>query len=53
MIFGRETKGLPEEILELYDDRCYSIPMSNPAIRSINLAMAAGIVLYEAIRQQR
>lgn len=53
MIFGRETKGLPVEILELYDDRCYTIPMSNPSIRSINLAMAAAIVLYEAIRQQR
>ena len=53
LIFGRETKGLPEEILALYSERCLGIPMSNPHIRSLNLAMAAGIVLYEAIRQQR
>lgn len=52
LIFGRETKGLPEEILALYADRCYTIPMTNPHIRSLNLAMSAGIVLYEALRQQ-
>ena len=52
LIFGRETKGLPEEILALYTDRCLTLPMSNPHIRSLNLAMTAGIVLYEAIRQQ-
>ena len=52
LIFGRETKGLPEEILALYTERCLTIPMGNPHIRSLNLAMAAGIVLYEAIRQQ-
>lgn len=53
LIFGRETKGLPEETLALYTERCLTIPMSNPRIRSLNLAMAAGIVLYEAIRQQQ
>ena len=52
LIFGKETKGLSEEVLDLYHDRCYGIPMSNPNIRSLNLAMAAGIVLYEALRQQ-
>ena len=51
LIFGKETKGLPEDILRLYSDRCYTIPMSNPNIRSLNLAMTAGIVLYEALRQ--
>ena len=51
LIFGKETKGLPEDILNLYSDRCLTIPMSNPNIRSLNLAMAAGIVLYEALRQ--
>jgi tRNA (cytidine/uridine-2'-O-)-methyltransferase len=51
LIFGRETKGLPEEILALYQDRCYTIPMMNSHIRSLNLAMSAGIVLYEALRQ--
>lgn len=52
LVFGKETKGLPEDLLELYADRCCTIPMSNPNIRSINLAMATGIVLYEALRQQ-
>jgi len=51
LVFGKETKGLPEDILHLYSDRCLTIPMSNPKIRSLNLAMAAGIVLYEALRQ--
>lgn len=51
LIFGKETKGLPEDILKLYSDRCYTIPMCNPHIRSLNLAMSAGIVLYEALRQ--
>ena len=52
LIFGKETKGLPEEVIKLYKDRCYTIPMSNRNIRSLNLANAAGIVLYEALRQQ-
>jgi tRNA (cytidine/uridine-2'-O-)-methyltransferase len=52
LVFGRETKGLPEEVIRLYKDRCYTIPMSNSKIRSLNLANAAGIVLYEALRQQ-
>ena len=52
-IFGKETKGLPQDILQLYSDRCYTLPMTNPNIRSLNLAMTAGIVLYEAIRQQK
>ena len=52
LVFGRETKGLPEELIEMYKDRCYTIPMSNPGIRSLNLANAASIVLYEALRQQ-
>ena len=52
LIFGKETKGLPDEVIKLYKDRCYTIPMSNRKIRSLNLANAAGIVLYEALRQQ-
>lgn len=51
LIFGKETKGLPEEVLALYQERCYTIPMPNQNIRSLNLAMSAGIVLYEAMRQ--
>jgi tRNA (cytidine/uridine-2'-O-)-methyltransferase len=52
LVFGKETKGLPTYILGNLPERCYRIPMSNPHIRSLNLAMACGIVLYEAIRQQ-
>ena len=52
LIFGKETKGLEEKIIDLYRERCATIPMVNPNIRSINLAMSAGIVLYEAIRQR-
>lgn len=51
LVFGKETKGLPQDILQRYPDRCYTIPMSNPNIRSINLGMAVSVVLYEAIRQ--
>ena len=52
LVFGKETKGLPEDVIRMYKDRCYTIPMSNRKIRSLNLANAAGIVLYEALRQQ-
>ncbi|MDA8163484.1 MAG: tRNA (cytidine(34)-2'-O)-methyltransferase [Desulfobacteraceae bacterium] len=52
LVFGKETKGLPEEILWQFPERCYAIPMSNPNIRSLNISVAAGIVLYEALRQQ-
>ena len=51
LIFGKETKGLPTEILQHYPDRSLTIPMSNPHIRSLNLAQAAAIVLYGALRQ--
>lgn len=51
LIFGKETKGLPEEIRTLYEELCFTLPMENKNIRSLNLAMTAGIVLYEALRQ--
>jgi len=52
LVFGKETKGLPKEVLRRFKDQCYTIPMSNPNIRSINLAMAASVILYEALRQK-
>lgn len=52
LVFGKETKGLPKYILDSLPERCFNIPMTNPNIRSLNLAMCCGIVLYEAIRQQ-
>ena len=51
LVFGRETRGLPEDLLHANWDRCLRIPMRNPNVRSLNLATAVGIVLYEALRQ--
>ena len=52
LVFGRETRGLPESLLEENAGWCRTIPMDAGA-RSLNLATAAGIVLYEARRQIR
>ncbi len=49
LIFGSETKGLPENILSRYVDATYHIPMTADT-RSLNLSTAAGIVLYESLR---
>ena len=51
LIFGAETKGLPESILTENLDSCVTIPMKENSTRSLNLATSAGIVLYEAVRQ--
>jgi tRNA (cytidine/uridine-2'-O-)-methyltransferase len=51
LVFGRETRGLPEELLHANWQNCLRIPILNPNIRSLNLATAAGIVLFEALRQ--
>ncbi|MEA1901405.1 MAG: tRNA (cytidine(34)-2'-O)-methyltransferase [Thermodesulfobacteriota bacterium] len=49
LIFGSETKGLPQSILTMYKDATYHIPISNE-IRSLNLSTAVGIALYESLR---
>ncbi|HKO61419.1 MAG TPA: tRNA (cytidine(34)-2'-O)-methyltransferase [Pyrinomonadaceae bacterium] len=51
LVFGRETRGLPETLLHDNWERSLRIPMLNPNIRSLNLATAVGIVLYESLRQ--
>ena len=51
LVFGRETRGLPEELLRANWSNCLKIPMLNPRVRSLNLATAVGIVLFEALRQ--
>lgn len=51
LVFGPETRGLPKALIEANWDRCLTIPMLNPKVRSLNLATAVGIVLYEALRQ--
>lgn len=50
LIFGKETKGLPEPLIFSNMDRALRIPMTQK-IRSLNLALAVGIVAHEAIRQ--
>lgn len=50
-MFGKESAGIPEEILIEYPDTCIRIPML-PTIRSLNLSNSVSIVLYEALRQQ-
>ena len=52
LVFGNESAGLPERVREKHPDRLYRIPMTD-SVRSLNLATAVGIVLYEAIRQLR
>jgi len=52
LVFGGETAGLPHALLAGRANRVYGIPIFNPAIRSLNLANAVGIVLYEALRQR-
>lgn len=51
IIFGSETRGIDEEYLKRFKDRCCTIPMPSPHIRSLNLSNSAAIVLYEALRQ--
>jgi tRNA (cytidine/uridine-2'-O-)-methyltransferase len=50
LVFGRESVGLPDAILEAHPDRHVAIPTLG-AVRSLNLANAVGIALYEALRQ--
>lgn len=51
LVFGKETEGLPEDLLAAHPERCLRIPIFSPIVRSLNLSTAAGIVLYEALRQ--
>ena len=51
LVFGRETKGLPYKLLAANTDNCITIPMHGT--RSLNLATAVAVVLFEAVRQQQ
>jgi len=51
LLFGRETKGLPEELIDSKKGVAVTIPMDKTNVRSLNLATSAGIVMYEVIRQ--
>ena len=52
LVFGSETRGLPEPLLAATTDQSLCIPMRPGATRSLNLATSVAIVLYEALRQQ-
>jgi tRNA (cytidine/uridine-2'-O-)-methyltransferase len=52
LVFGRETAGLPAEIIALYPDTWLRIPMFEARARSLNLSNCVALVLYEALRQQ-
>ncbi len=51
LLFGKETRGLPEELLRQYPERCLRVPMRAEA-RSLNLGNTVALVTYEALRQQ-
>ena len=53
LVFGSETRGLPDALLARHPDRVIAIPIQTDHVRSLNLSTAAGIALYEALRQQR
>lgn len=50
IVFGKETAGLPKELLERYPDNCVRIPMLN-TVRSLNLSNSVAIAVFEALRQ--
>lgn len=50
-IFGKESTGIPKEILKPYIDKCLRIPMTDK-VRALNLSNSVAIVVYEALRQQ-
>ncbi|HUC99964.1 MAG TPA: tRNA (uridine(34)/cytosine(34)/5-carboxymethylaminomethyluridine(34)-2'-O)-methyltransferase TrmL [Candidatus Polarisedimenticolaceae bacterium] len=51
LVFGPETRGLPQHLLDANLDSAYRIPMAGEGVRSLNLSNAVSIVLYEGLRQ--
>lgn len=51
LVFGPETRGLPDDFQQRHQDRLVTIPMPTGQVRSLNLAVAVGIGVYEALRQ--
>jgi tRNA (cytidine/uridine-2'-O-)-methyltransferase len=52
LVFGRETTGLPTELLDRYRDRCVAMPMHSTHIRSLNLSTCVALGAYEVLRQR-
>jgi tRNA (cytidine/uridine-2'-O-)-methyltransferase len=53
LIFGKESVGLPKDLMDQHTSRVFNIPLYSPYIRSLNLANAVGIVVYEGLRSLR
>ncbi len=53
LVFGKESVGLPKTITEKYPDHIYKIPLYSEHVRSLNLANAVSIVVYEGLKQLR
>src|SRR5262249_45129282 len=51
LVFGGESRGLPAAVRESFADATYAIPIASPHVRSLNLATAVAIVLFEGLRQ--
>ncbi len=51
LVFGNESRGLPDDLLAAHPEKVLGIPIRTGQVRSLNLATAVGIVLYEALRQ--
>ena len=51
LILGRESTGLPEELLARHADRVVHLPMRDDALRSLNVSTTAGIAMFEVLRQ--
>lgn len=52
LVFGPETRGLPDEVLHRYSDRLYKMPIHSQHVRSLNLSTCVGIALYEVLKQR-
>lgn len=53
LLFGPETRGLPAELLNRYDNRTLTIPQVRDEVRSLNLSTAVAVGVYEVMRQRR
>ena len=51
MFFGKETTGLPKKWMESFPERCFTVPMWETGVRSLNLGSAVAVVVYDGLRQ--
>ena len=51
LIFGKETRGLPDDLIQRFSDSCVRIPMFDARVRSLNLSNAVAVTVYELVRQ--